>query len=126
MYVLPVFALDSNAHPDREMLMASLGTGNELLRCLECSERGRKVAGLMGRQSKLSDQNASFDFGNGEGVDTIEESLPQLKTKDGKEEMEMEMASRTSEFSYGEKEKERFNAIVKQYVGIHNFHNFTT
>ncbi|XP_039137475.1 tRNA pseudouridine synthase A-like [Dioscorea cayenensis subsp. rotundata] len=125
VYLLPVFALDPNAHPDRESVMASLGTGNELLRCLECSERGRKVAGLMGRQSKLSDQNASLDFGNGEGVDVVEESAPQVKTIDGKEE-EMEMAARTSEFSYGEKEKERFNAILKQYVGTHNFHNFTT
>lgn len=129
MYLLPVFALDPNAHPDRESVMASLGTGNELLRCLECSERGRKVAGLMGRHSKLSDQDANLDFGNGEGVDVVKESVTQVKTMDWKEEemeTEMEMAARTSEFSYGEKEKERFNSILKQYVGTHNYHNFTT
>ena len=86
MYLLPVFALDPNAHPDRESVMASLGTGNELLRCLECSERGRKVTGLMGRQSKLSDQDANLDFGNGEGVVVVEESLTGVKTINGKEE----------------------------------------
>ncbi|KAA8537450.1 hypothetical protein F0562_026863 [Nyssa sinensis] len=31
-----------------------------------------------------------------------------------------------SGFCYGEKERERFNRILKQYVGTHNFHNFTT
>ncbi|KAM3394610.1 hypothetical protein P3S68_003612 [Capsicum galapagoense] len=30
-----------------------------------------------------------------------------------------------SVFSYGEKEKERFNQILKYYEGNHNFHNFT-
>ncbi|XVE99242.1 hypothetical protein REPUB_Repub03eG0180900 [Reevesia pubescens] len=29
-------------------------------------------------------------------------------------------------FCYGEEEKERFNRILKHYVGSHNFHNFTT
>lgn len=29
-------------------------------------------------------------------------------------------------FCYGEKEKERFNRILKGYQGTHNFHNFTT
>ncbi|MQM08114.1 hypothetical protein Taro_040964 [Colocasia esculenta] len=50
VYLLPVFALDPNAHPDRESVIASLGSQNELAKCLECSERGRKVAGLVGRQ----------------------------------------------------------------------------
>ncbi|KAJ0969816.1 hypothetical protein J5N97_022693 [Dioscorea zingiberensis] len=140
VYLLPVFALDPNAHPDRESVMASLGTGNELLKCLECSERGRKVDGLMGRQSKHSDQDANIDAGKGEGVDVVYESQTEVKTINGKEEEkqvealvsdhsngeEMEMVARASEFSYGEMEKERFSAILKHYVGTHNFHNFTT
>ncbi|XP_064946389.1 uncharacterized protein LOC135626519 isoform X2 [Musa acuminata AAA Group] len=49
VYLIPVFALDPSAHPDREAVMASMGSDNELARCLECSERGRKIPGLMGR-----------------------------------------------------------------------------
>ncbi|GAB2271465.1 hypothetical protein Dimus_006303 [Dionaea muscipula] len=50
VYLLPVFALDPSAHPDRESVLASLGSENELVKCLECSERGRKVIGLMGKR----------------------------------------------------------------------------
>eukprot|EP00268_Persea_americana_P042159 TRINITY_DN4215_c0_g1_i2.p1 TRINITY_DN4215_c0_g1~~TRINITY_DN4215_c0_g1_i2.p1 ORF type:complete len:620 (+),score=134.83 TRINITY_DN4215_c0_g1_i2:87-1946(+) len=50
VYLLPVFALDPNCHRDRESVIASAGSGNELVKCLECSERGRKVAGIMGRR----------------------------------------------------------------------------
>jgi tRNA pseudouridine38-40 synthase len=31
-----------------------------------------------------------------------------------------------SNFQYGEKERDRFNSILKQFVGTHNFHNLTT
>ncbi|KAG0462137.1 hypothetical protein HPP92_020613 [Vanilla planifolia] len=62
VYLLPVFALDPNAHPDRGSVLASMGSENELARCLECSERGRKVAGLMGRQFKASKDEESFDI----------------------------------------------------------------
>jgi tRNA U38,U39,U40 pseudouridine synthase TruA len=31
-----------------------------------------------------------------------------------------------SSFQYGEKERDRFNNILKQFVGTHNFHNLTT
>ncbi|KAL8088419.1 hypothetical protein AgCh_038267 [Apium graveolens] len=51
VYMLPVFALDPTAHPDRESVLASLGSGRgDLVKCLECSERGRKVFGLMGKR----------------------------------------------------------------------------
>ncbi|KAF0934780.1 hypothetical protein E2562_028635 [Oryza meyeriana var. granulata] len=55
VYLLPVFALDPSAHPDREAVMASVGSGSELTKCLECSERGRKVPGVMGREGKIPD-----------------------------------------------------------------------
>lgn len=51
VYLIPVFALDSSSHPDRESVLASVGSGNELVKCLECSERGRKVVGIMGKRS---------------------------------------------------------------------------
>ena len=51
MYLIPVFALDPSSHPDRESVLASVGSENELAKCLKCSERGRKVVGLMGRRS---------------------------------------------------------------------------
>ncbi|KAK4429454.1 tRNA pseudouridine synthase 1 [Sesamum alatum] len=50
VYLIPVFALDPSCHRDRESVMASLGSGNELVKCLECSERGRKVFGVMGKR----------------------------------------------------------------------------
>ncbi|KAL6634896.1 hypothetical protein ACP70R_027567 [Stipagrostis hirtigluma subsp. patula] len=53
VYLLPVFALDPSAHPDREAVMASMGSGAELSKCVECSERGRKVPGVMGREGKV-------------------------------------------------------------------------
>ncbi|GMH12410.1 hypothetical protein Nepgr_014251 [Nepenthes gracilis] len=51
VYLLPVFALDPSCHRDRESVLASLGSVNELVKCSECSERGRKVVGLMGKRS---------------------------------------------------------------------------
>ncbi|KAM7521273.1 hypothetical protein LguiB_020235 [Lonicera macranthoides] len=51
VYLLPVFALDPSAHRDRESVLASLGSDSELVKCLECSERGRKVAGVMGKRN---------------------------------------------------------------------------
>ncbi|KAI3431979.1 PseudoU_synth_1 domain-containing protein [Psidium guajava] len=51
VYLIPVFALDPSSHRDRESVVASLGSGNELVKCLECSERGRKVGGVMGKRN---------------------------------------------------------------------------
>ena len=51
VYLIPVFALDPNCHRDRESVKASLGSDNELVKCLECSERGRKVEGLIGKRN---------------------------------------------------------------------------
>lgn len=51
VYLIPVFALDPTCHRDRESVLASLGSGNELVKCLECSERGRKVFGVMGKRN---------------------------------------------------------------------------
>ncbi|EHA8592431.1 tRNA pseudouridine synthase A [Cocos nucifera] len=236
VYLLPVFALDPSAHPYREAVIASMGSGNELARCLECSERGRKVPGLMGREPRTSggeerkvggeDDSApnlnsetrvstgfigegSNKAGNGElesnkvekselggstaggkhdgasnlnvedendeakigeiesGVDdgsaansildsvvdsgaskveecsklgnvnfvvedkTIVEALvsmeeKRLETGVGDNTNGKQMAVRKSGFSYGDEERERFNRILKHYVGTHNFHNFTT
>lgn len=50
VYLIPVFALDPSSHRDRESVLASLGSGNELVKCLECSERGRKVVGAVGNK----------------------------------------------------------------------------
>ncbi|KAI0489058.1 hypothetical protein KFK09_028899 [Dendrobium nobile] len=66
VYLLPVFALDANAHPDRESVVASLGSENELARCLECSERGRKVFGVMGSQLKGSKEEKISELGRDE------------------------------------------------------------
>ncbi|KAJ8765787.1 hypothetical protein K2173_014909 [Erythroxylum novogranatense] len=51
VYLLPIFALDPCSHRDRESVLASLGSGKELVKCLECSKRGRKVVGAIGKRS---------------------------------------------------------------------------
>ncbi|EPS66763.1 hypothetical protein M569_08012 [Genlisea aurea] len=118
VYLIPVFALDPSRHRDRESVFASLGSENQLVKCSECSERGRKVFGVMGKQRP-------FD-----SVTTAEE-----------EEVPSDISSNTQHalltcsdheknsneaFSYGDEIKERFNRILESYQGTHNFHNFTT
>ncbi|CAD5196500.1 unnamed protein product [Musa acuminata subsp. malaccensis] len=232
VYLVPVFALDPSAHPDREAVMASMGSDNELARCLECSERGRKIPGLMGRwagssiaqkrvdlaadgsadqtvgvacfsleESDKSEANKLeiFDLGSG-GVDdeqhdfsimiaeTNSANMGRNEVEAGKlvsaatdavapgnmnpdatvdpvasyveeygklsneaitmkenstmepsaslenQRLEPIVADRTngeqvtvkSKFCYGDEQRERFNSVLKHYVGTHNFHNFTT
>lgn len=98
IYLIPVFALDNKYHRDRESVLASLGSENELVKCVECSERGRS-------RHKV-DENVN-------NVENVREERN-------------ETAENGGGFRYGEKEKARFNSILKRYVGTHNFHNFTT
>lgn len=67
VYLVPVFALDPSCHRDRESVMASAGSGNELVKCVECSERGRKVFGVMGKRS-FDCKNAADCVGIGSGI----------------------------------------------------------
>ncbi|KAJ9165903.1 hypothetical protein P3X46_020718 [Hevea brasiliensis] len=206
VYLIPVFALDPCSHPDRESVLASLGSDNELVKCLECSERGRKVVGAVGKRSfelksvvsqtdissngddrvvkpeimddiSMSTDNADCDNTNAEflkeakvpgNVDAetrcpipesgiLSNDLDAKTEPDSKEEImesvdnnnngntETEIIEKDqkvivseekvngdkqvmigSGFCYGQNEKERFNRILKYYVGSHNFHNFTT
>ncbi|KAE8776338.1 tRNA pseudouridine synthase A, mitochondrial [Hordeum vulgare] len=70
VYLLPVLALDPSAHPDREAVKASAGSENQLAKCVECSERGRKVPDIMGREGKLpdSEENKVLDTSGEETV----------------------------------------------------------
>lgn len=143
VYLVPVFALDPYAHRDRESVFASLGSGKELVKCLNCSERGRKVVGVMGRRvfdpktQSVIVVDAPAINANDLTTDTnmvieneaslsekVEERNDQVEAsnENGKKEEPVE----ESLFCYGEKEKERFNRILKYYEGTHNFHNFTT
>ncbi|KAJ4746647.1 tRNA pseudouridine synthase family protein [Rhynchospora pubera] len=141
IYLLPVFALDPSAHPDREAVMASIGSGNELVKCVECSERGRKIPGLMGPDPvKLNGVASSVECEAGDSDlksmndDLIPEDVKQDDTlKVGEESTIIEkvesvtaMNTEKSQFSYDDAVKERFNSILKNYEGTHNFHNFTT
>lgn len=224
VYLIPVFALDPSRHRNRESVLASVGSENELVKCVECSERGRKVYGVWGKRSfesktvaenveiasgissnnggaleenkvavdssknnetgkSDSDKNSIIENANVEdaqnektedlkAVSSVDSAVPTsnvtvvvenqivvnssdkgnddadnknasngmtklLETgvetieKMKEDEMEYENADHhvkpeKSEFCYGEEEKERFNRILKHYVGTHNFHNFTT
>ncbi|KAK1320510.1 putative tRNA pseudouridine synthase [Acorus calamus] len=100
VYLLPLFALDLTVHRDRESVAAAVGSENELSRCVECSERGRKAPGVMGRWA--------------EPAAAIEISAEETESKEKRR------------FCYGEEVKERFNRVLGFYVGTHNFHNFTS
>lgn len=180
VYLIPVFALDPCCHRDRETVLASLGSENELVKCLPCSERGRKVEGVVGNSKRnleleavdvengSSNKNDVVDSGvtkdvevslskgddnhlnkesinDNEGKVSVEEVNSKTVVSDqdevapingGSENnlgiLEEEKVNREdtaatgSGFCYGEKERERFNNILKCYVGTHNFHNFTT
>ncbi|TYH14283.1 hypothetical protein ES288_A06G208000v1 [Gossypium darwinii] len=63
VYLIPVFALDPSCHRDRESVLSSLGSGNELVKCLECSERGRKVIGVMGKRSSFEPKSTIVQSG---------------------------------------------------------------
>lgn len=175
-----MFALDPCCHRDRETVLASLGSENELVKCLPCSERGRKVEGVVGNSKRnleleavdvengSSNKNDVVDSGvtkdvevslskgddnhlnkesinDNEGKVSVEEVNSKTVVSDedevapingGSENnlgiLEEEKVNREdtaangSGFCYGEKERERFNNILKCYVGTHNFHNFTT
>ncbi|XP_007010013.2 PREDICTED: tRNA pseudouridine synthase A, mitochondrial [Theobroma cacao] len=141
VYLIPVFALDPSCHRDRESVLASLGSGNELVKCLECSERGRKVAGVMGKRSfeaKSTIVQSDVSSNNGESGNVIKEhnltseleevtdsSVQNEVTEVDKVNVE-KIPLEERRFCYGEEEKGRFNRILKHYVGSHNFHNFTT
>ncbi|KAM7258224.1 hypothetical protein ACFE04_013965 [Oxalis oulophora] len=173
VYLIPVFALDPASHPSRESVAASLGSGNELVKCLDCSERGRKVVGAMGRRwyeekrgivAKVEDDivieegvTVSVEIGDGKNKEEVplldavvvdkngviaqtkEETEitendctnPQpitdsvITTEEGKVNGDHEPLTE-SKFSYGDKEKEKFNRILNYYIGSHNYHNFTT
>uniref|UniRef100_A0A2P2PIA8 tRNA pseudouridine synthase n=1 Tax=Rhizophora mucronata TaxID=61149 RepID=A0A2P2PIA8_RHIMU len=164
VYLLPVFALDPCVHRDRESVLAS---NNELVKCLECSERGRKVDGK-GRGFEFESKSnlyAEMDNGRSNNItnsteyieeaadeEEQEEDTSSVVVTESKEEVDhddkrsrdtmeevlkdtmeedqinggMEKGIKGSGFHYGEVEKERFNRILKYYVGSHNFHNFTT
>jgi tRNA pseudouridine38-40 synthase len=185
VYLIPVFALDPCCHRDRETVLASLGSENELVKCLECSERGRKVEGLFGNSKRNLEQEAVDVETNGSsnrttvvnsgvaenvevslskgddsrlnkesindnegkvsveelnyktGLETVVSDQDKVSPLNGGSENNLgvlkdekvngeDTAAKGSGFSYGEKEREKFNKILNYYVGTHNFHNFTT
>ncbi|KAG7651864.1 putative mitochondrial tRNA pseudouridine(27/28) synthase [Arabidopsis thaliana] len=149
VYLLPVFALDPISHRDRETVMASLGPGEEYVKCFECSERGRKIPpGLVGKwkgtnfgtksldfQSDISSNNSSA-LRSDNKIEALSSNLAGLCSVDVEvgriQEDSCKLNTNSSEtkvkskFCYGEKEKERFSRILSCYVGSYNFHNFTT
>ena len=60
---------------DRESVLTSLRFGNELVKCFKCSERGRKVLGVMGKHNSFEATSttvqsdiASNDGNNGNAI----------------------------------------------------------
>ncbi|KAL1190063.1 putative tRNA pseudouridine synthase [Cardamine amara subsp. amara] len=153
VYLLPMFALDPISHRDREAVMASLGSGEVYVKCLECSERGRKIPSVVGNRkgnnfdtsvqsdilsnslsalrTDIKSEALSSNLASLSSVDVevvrIQEGGCKLNTDSSKEPGEkISGIEAKSKFCYGENEKERFNRILSNYVGSYNFHNFTT
>ncbi|XP_047983902.1 tRNA pseudouridine synthase A-like [Salvia hispanica] len=85
VYLVPVFALDPSCHRDRESVMASVGSGNELVKCVGCSERGRKVFGAVGKRtfgSGISSNNGSVLVEN-ESVTDVSVLKPSVENGNG-------------------------------------------
>lgn len=149
MYLIPVFALDPSSHCIAESELGSEDFVIDLSKCSECSAKGRKFLSVRDRQNldinTLNDELDSTCEANTELVPETKEMLssdsgngvshsgilsnngstvvePESEKNAGNE----EPVQQSSGFSYGEKEKERLNRILKRYVGTHNFHNFTT
>jgi tRNA pseudouridine38-40 synthase len=62
---------------------------------------------------------------NADSAPVVEEKLQAMDVEKSNGE-EMQIPPKNSNFSYTDEVKERFNRILKYYVGTHNFHNFTT
>ncbi|KAF3643203.1 putative F-box protein SKIP23-like [Capsicum annuum] len=110
--------------------LTSLRSGNELVKCLYCLERGHKVIAAMGKHfydPKI--KSVIFvDAPTSEGNMVIENGdflSKKVKKRNDESPKVVEERVQESVFIYGEKEKERFNQILKYYEGTHNFHNFT-
>ncbi|WCJ44312.1 hypothetical protein M5689_024986 [Euphorbia peplus] len=87
VYLIPVFALDPARHRDRESVMASLGSDCELAKCFECSERGRKVFGVVGKrcfESKSEGFRTDVSLNNEEAVEKcgISEDVEEVKVSE--------------------------------------------
>ncbi|KAG6480383.1 hypothetical protein ZIOFF_063883 [Zingiber officinale] len=189
VYLLPVFSLDPSAHPDRESVTESIGSDNELTRCLECAERGRKRRASQGSKQEerpVSQQVASLEngavkiedgkfepvklekpdiasvgasdnqldssdiilvvkletegaidpetitelrasnvdeFGNSSNMNFFLEEKSTVETVVHEESNEQLRAK--TKFCYDDEHKARFNRILQQYIGTHDFCNFT-
>ncbi|KAK9165018.1 hypothetical protein Scep_000209 [Stephania cephalantha] len=108
VYLIPVFALDPNCHRDRESVLASQGSGNELVKCLECSERGRKVVGVMGRSGRVAraaeiDGECEIESGFGVESNVVNESV-----------LNSERKSEVSELGVVEEKSSNESALVEE------------
>ncbi|CAI9763856.1 unnamed protein product [Fraxinus pennsylvanica] len=108
VYLLPVFALDPSCHRDRESVLSSVGSENELVKCLECSERGRKVFGVMGKQNFHS--KSDFEAVSvGSSISSNTSALLEL-------EIEEKIGNRTSEDGKGNVDDADDNKLTTETV----------
>ncbi|KAK9071808.1 hypothetical protein SSX86_008237 [Deinandra increscens subsp. villosa] len=110
VYLLPVFALDPTSH--------------ELLECLECWEKGWKVFGVQTHSGITS--NTFTALGSDENSSAICDDNSRSDAVNGIGNGEDGSIVKNNVFCYDDEKRRRFNKILKQYEGTHNFHNFTT
>lgn len=160
-YVIPTFALDPSCHRDREAVLASEGLEGALSKCLECSERGRKIpvrkasdkllankvetsAGKLSDEQNLSANGTSNEIGlSFNSKQSHEESIVlelrsstttgsassawAMENEDTKKSFLDDVAEpKKKSFHIEETDRRKLNCLLNQYIGTHNFHNFTS
>ncbi|CAL0307075.1 unnamed protein product [Lupinus luteus] len=145
VYLIPVFALDPCSHQDRET-----EKGNKVIGLVGNVKSNLKVEAVDVEAGISSNRNGALNSEVKEDVEVLVDNVNSKNDIDTVVPVQdegtplnggsvnsstileeekvngVDRATKESKFSYGEKERERFNRILKYYVGTHNFHNFTT
>ena len=138
-YVIPSFALDPTTHRDRESVIASEGKEGSFMKCVECCERGRKIQresvkgwdskqAMNEKQVNRSSSSNCVDNSLSSGMTSVfsQESVS-FSSVENMEELHCSVeAGKVSSFNFRECDRKRLNRILNRFVGVHNFHNFTS
>lgn len=126
--------VDTAENSDRSALELKNLSEEKKIEQIEASS-GRKggppVVSMFSCEEGKSEKNGEIE-GNVRDAAVFDDGVSSKEEKTGKtgpfciESGELMGAIKGGEFFYGEKVRERFNGILKRYVGTHNFHNFTT
>ncbi|KAL8211519.1 hypothetical protein R6Q57_005961 [Mikania cordata] len=151
VYLLPVYALDPASHcsvlsrfTDKNVCLECSEKGWKVYGAMVTGSEVEVRSGIMSNTlSALSDSDGNFAcLDNGTNCKDVldpvpvivEDQLLENESDSGKKCDDSDSVNGAGDekvvkknvFCYGEEERQRFNKLLKQYEGTHNFHNFTT